>query len=527
MCSIGWLAGTILVTSHNCAQNRPYPEWRGLLASPGLEGQPVKGAYFFPGETRDLGVYTAHPLILSDQRWNSDPSSRATVMARMTAAHVNTVVMSFWSDMTQWSPMAIDSTTLSAVLQAIEGKPLVIMPAIEVGYDPQNRRLPQWEFANEFPGSGNGPIAPGLVARIGQLVNLFAGHMNLWACLYDRAGNPRYALNLLHVFSAAPNVTDEQFAEAFDQVALEVWQRFHIRVGFTLDTVGGPTVDNIPVAYAAYPKSAGRSLERRTSVLAVQGFVSEVFSGKLKMAPPWPHDNNLDDLPQLADWKRAAVSDWIATALPVILDVSNGYDGRLVFQEHPNAVWGDNLVYTDDRWRNWGSELKGSGINGVTFDAWNGYTEGFVAVPTREHGQTVYNWLTDLLEPDPRNCSHMHYVGGVRTFRVYGAICAKWVQLGADRAFGPPVTNERATPHGRGRVSYFANGKAIYWSVGTDAHEVHGIIEETYQNAGADASCLGLPVTDEQPAGGGRVSRFEHGQIDWKRGDSQGHISCR
>jgi hypothetical protein len=60
------------------------------------------------------------------------------------------------------------------------------------------------------------------------------------------------------------------------------------------------------------------------------------------------------------------------------------------------------MNYSDDRWRNWLSELKSSGIKGIVMDTWNGYTEGYAAVPSREHGAIVYNWLTDLLEPDPR-----------------------------------------------------------------------------------------------------------------------------
>ena len=44
---------------------------------------------------------------------------------------------------------------------------------------------------------------------------------------------------------------------------------------------------------------------------------------------------------------------------------------------------------------------------------------------------------------------------------------------------------------------------------------------------GADASCLDLPVSDEEPSGAGRVSRFEHGRIDWSPGDARGRITCQ
>jgi uncharacterized protein with LGFP repeats len=171
------------------------------------------------------------------------------------------------------------------------------------------------------------------------------------------------------------------------------------------------------------------------------------------------------------------------------------------------------------------SELKNPGIKGIVMDTWNGYTEGYAAVPTREHGVTVYNWLSDLLEPDPRACSHMHYVNGLRTFRVYGAICDKWVQLGADPAFGPPVSNEQPSQHGR--YSLFADGKAIFWSGATNAHELHGLIYKAYVGHGSDGGCLGLPVSDEENGAGGRLNRFQHGTITWKQGDTAAAIHCQ
>jgi len=533
------LAALLLSSLGSALASDLHPEWRALLASPELDGQPVKGVYFFPGELQaNVRLYTTHPLNPDDEHWNSDPTGRTRVIDRMIASHVNTVVMSYWSNMPQWSPMFLEPTSglnpisdsVTKVLDAVQGRPLVVIPAIEVGFDPAHPKIPHWEFQKDFPPPGGGPVLPGLVSRIGQLAELFRGRMDLWARLYDRKGEWRYAIQILHVCSDVPGTTDIQFANAFKDVAAQVQEIYHIPIGFMLDTIA-----DAECAYVASPSRAGSLLEQQPSVLTVNGFVSEVFSDKVINGPRcfdpnWrncqPHDNNVDNLEKLADWKRRAVDDWVRTGLPVILDVSNGFDGRIVWSnnEEGTGFWGDNMNYTDDRWRNWMSELKGSGVKGITFDTWNGYTEGYAAVPSREHGQTVYNWLIDLLEPDPRVCSHMHYEAGVRTYRVYGAICDKWVQLGADRGFGAPVSSEVASA--RGRVSYFMDDKAIYWSVATGAHEVHGLIAKTYWGAGGDGGCLGLPVSDEEPSPNGRVSRFEHGQIDWKPGDTSGHITC-
>jgi hypothetical protein len=47
--------------------------------------------------------------------------------------------------------------------------------------------------------------------------------------------------------------------------------------------------------------------------------------------------SQLKILKVLADWKRAAMQDWVRTGVPVILDVSNGFDGKIVWANAPTA----------------------------------------------------------------------------------------------------------------------------------------------------------------------------------------------
>lgn len=480
----------------------------GLLASPGLDQNPAKAIYFFPGEGSDDSLWTTHPLDIRDRHWNSDDSTRGWVLDRMVAAHVNTVVASWWSTLPESSPMALTSPrspispSWQWLVDAVGTRPLVILPAIESGLDPR-----QWQFADEFPSSE----PAGLVDRIGWLCDAFAGRMERWARIYDAAGNPRYAVNIIHTCShlLTPD-SDAAFADGFNTVATAVRDRYQIDVGFTLDTIVDPY-------YSAIPLQAGSHLAHTASILAIHGFESEIFSPAVH-----PGDNNADgNISNMADWKRKAMNDWIATGVPVILDVSNGYDGRKVFGD-ATWHWGDTADSTDDRWRNWMSQLKNPSIAGISVDCWNGYTEGFAMVPSREHGDTAYNWLTDLLEPDPRGGNHMHYVNGVATHRVFGAICEKWIALGADRSFGAPVTDELAS--GPGRKQEFTDGKSIYWGPQTGAFELHGLIAMAYCNAGGGSSRLGLPTSDEQPSGNGRLNRFQHGEITWKPGDTTAQI---
>jgi uncharacterized protein with LGFP repeats len=58
---------------------------------------------------------------------------------------------------------------------------------------------------------------------------------------------------------------------------------------------------------------------------------------------------------------------------------------------------------------------------------------------------------------------------------------------------------------------------SIYWSPETGAHVVLGDIRDEYIRIGAQGSNLGYPVSDERDTtdGTGRISYFEHGSIVW------------
>jgi uncharacterized protein with LGFP repeats len=116
----------------------------------------------------------------------------------------------------------------------------------------------------------------------------------------------------------------------------------------------------------------------------------------------------------------------------------------------------------------------------------------------------------------------MHYANRVATHRVYGAICEKWIKLGADRAFGAPITGE--LPSGHGRKQEFTDGKSIYWGPTTGAWELHSLIAKAYRDDGGGRSRLGLPISDEEPFGPGRRNRFQAGQITWTPGAAAAQI---
>ncbi len=100
----------------------------------------------------------------------------------------------------------------------------------------------------------------------------------------------------------------------------------------------------------------------------------------------------------------------------------------------------------------------------------------------------------------------------------HGLILGRYQALGGPAAFaGFPTSDEQAVAGGR--ASTFT-GAAIYWSPGTGAHEVHGLIRAHYQALGGPASQAGLPTSDETAVVGGRASTFTGATIYWSAGTS-------
>ena len=96
-------------------------------------------------------------------------------------------------------------------------------------------------------------------------------------------------------------------------------------------------------------------------------------------------------------------------------------------------------------------------------------------------------------------------------------ISDKYAQLGGAGGFlGQPTIAETSTPDGVGRYRHYEGG-SIYWHPRTGAHEVHGLIRQRWAELNWELGYLGYPITDEINTvdGGGRVSRFEGGELIW------------
>jgi|GEM_PF-394360 len=98
-----------------------------------------------------------------------------------------------------------------------------------------------------------------------------------------------------------------------------------------------------------------------------------------------------------------------------------------------------------------------------------------------------------------------HFTGGsiywhpaTGAFEIHGAIRQKYLELGGEASFlGYPTTNETTCPDRVGRFNHFQAG-SIYWTPGTGAHEVHGLIRQKWAQLGWETNpALGYPLTDE------------------------------
>lgn len=456
----------------------------GTLANVEFDGQPMKSLFFFAGEWREArnGPHYDGPngpflpastfpcnysIFPKDGHthggWSSDPATRDLVLNGILGTGTNVVNMSYWGppDTDIWgfyAPMQTAHGAHDQLFDAAVGKPLLIAPYIEdyaatndADPDPEENdpvvqtgcagevrnvgQSPGFSFPDDFPGTADHP-APELVRQIVLLVNRYLVNprnpewKKKWAQMYDRNGEPRYIVSLIHVGSNQqpppspddPHAFDRTFALGFGWVAREVEEQTGVRVGFTLDLL---PPEHPFVKFKASVEHTAPELAREPSVLAIQSFIPEIHTGRCKPVD-YCNDRLADDtdpetpLNQMITWKSNYISSWVNAAngsIPVILDVSAGYDAYRIFGPEKSR-YGNN-----DRWRAGQKEMLSLRIRGVTGNAWNAYTEGSAIAPhcafpsdlpspgvpncdgppaPYPELRTTYDWFTRLDPPNAR-----------------------------------------------------------------------------------------------------------------------------
>lgn len=369
----------------------------GRLANPGFENRRIETTLFFAGQAKDgskryccdtrsnVLKYTVHPADERHLQWSESRDNQDFALSAMKEAGINVISMSSWGEHNlpcnkgwpisapmQTAPEAHDELFAAAVREQ-----LLIMPFIE-------SRKKQWNFYDEFPYSTDGRAAPGTVSQIIDLINRYlknAGHpewAGRWAKVYDRNGEPRYAVVIIHAASNRLAEEHALYAEGFNIVAEEVFNATRVNVGFFIDAV--PPGTYAPGQFKPSPEETGPFLYGTDAVLGIQCFIPEIWTGL-----PWDSS--------LIRWKRDFSRRWYDTGIPFIMDVSPGYDNHLVFPWTPiryghTAAWRQALT----------GMVADFGKNGFVYNSWNGYTEAMTAVPLREpeYGDIDFRWLQSL-----------------------------------------------------------------------------------------------------------------------------------
>jgi len=561
------------------------PGRRGLLAVEDGPPEPLRGVFFFAGQANDgtqayelpVGnnrlLYTVTPVDDRLLKWADSFENRRVALEQIEKAGANVVIMSSWGARgtdywAKYAPMQTSTYANDQLFEAAAKSRLVIMPAIEsypefiIGH--QIARYDTWPDHDPANDLVDFPANNTLLAQIEDLAKrylhcgeepvpldcaggsspyaLFAKH---WARILDRDGAPRYAIYLPFVCANSVNPSShgpartrvQRLADSLDMLANVVFEHTRVRVGFTIDPIDHKndfcSPDGVLTA-----EVAGPALLAAKSVLAIQPFREEAPgfpSGDPRHGQLFDPGSDYDR----ASRKHAFIKRWVATGLPVYLDTNSGYDGELVFGAAADPTYGRG-----DEWRNFQSQLKGSGVRGITFNAWNGYTEGWAGMETcrgsssacTSPNRSTSSWMGHNFKSDPRVCDSWQYEGGEAKYFVTGEICKKWADSGLRWVIAPglpPVLGSLGGSLGAlgsarsselsvpcvpdAKMTRFDEG-VVMWSPNPaiGGHEVHGLIASKYGEMGEACSYLGMPLSDEEGSPGScRVSRFQGGTINW------------
>ncbi|MBN1599749.1 MAG: T9SS type A sorting domain-containing protein [Bacteroidales bacterium] len=380
----------LFLSGNTVAQNT----W-GHLANEDFADSVIKSTLFFTGNWRNgvqfydynpsnnTGLYTQHPSDSRHLGWSENVAYRNFAVNTIIDAGINVINFSYWGlpgtdNWAYWAPMQTSTQSHDELFDAVLGKPVLVAPFIESFAETND--FDGFSFMDDFPGTSVNP-APQLVELIEDLVNRYIispdnpSWTEKWARVYDKDEDERYLISIIHVASNKPGVTDQEFAEGFDLVANKVYNDTEIKVGFALDIL--PPATFAPGSFKATPDNTGPHLLSQSSVLAVQCFIPEIWKG-------------ISNETTLIEWKEDFFSGWINSGIPFIHDVNSGYDAHIVFPSSP--VYGNNQTWRDLQ----ESLITELGVEALAFNAWNGYTEGIVGVPTLQHIDTTYLWVCNL-----------------------------------------------------------------------------------------------------------------------------------
>lgn len=187
---------------------------------------------------------------------------------------------------------------------------------------------------------------------------------------------------------------------------------------------------------------------------------------------------------------RSTVATLTINALPALATTGNAYAYFDVGIPNPAMSSGlsqEIAVVVTPIFKKWANlALEKTADGGSVQDYLGPSTGGEAAIPASQGGGTVQYFNGGMIVARSNG----------NVFVVYGAIYVCYQALGGLACdLGQPVNDEEAAAGG-GRVSRFDAGD-IYYSGGSGAHAIKGAIRARYNALGGPASVLGYPTTNE------------------------------
>lgn len=265
----------------------------------------------------------------------------------------NVIKLSWWGHNREYETSAPTLNTIEVNKRTFEeaGKrSILVAPLLEV-----SPAFPLWY---EYPENTSN-----LEARIKEVLSKYGQYPN-WLSLYDKFGVPRRAIFLIENIHVGP-VDRDKFARTFDIVAEKIKTETGYNIGFVIDPTPLP-----PYSFSQYDGPVPEALKNTQSLLGINPFNITT-------------DGNTDQ--ERLEWAEKIAKPWEEAGFPFMFPAIPGFDDHLV--RPPGTIYGFTPQWSEQM-ENLAKKYQ---IAGITLDIWNGFTEGYVFVPTVERGYEDYN----------------------------------------------------------------------------------------------------------------------------------------
>ncbi|SNR88490.1 Uncharacterized conserved protein, contains LGFP repeats [Geodermatophilus saharensis] len=212
------------------------------------------------------------------------------------------------------------------------------------------------------------------------------------------------------------------------------------------------------------------------------------------------------------DVRGEILAKYLATGGPTYMGYPVGDDQRDT-RVVSTAVWYSNFQYGDIVWS---QATKAQVVRGPIRDHWLalGASAGSLGLPTSSDAPAGGGgFVVDF------QGGSVYWSAATGAHDVRGAILTKYRQAGGPAALGYPTSNDSRDRAVASTPVYYVNfqGGDVVWSAATGAQVVRGPILQRWIALGASAGPLGLPVTSDAvaPGGKGYVVDFQGGSVYW------------